>query len=98
MSRTTLSIMYAYLGDAMSVRSRSVKRARARDVVQELRERLDSVASEVVELVDENLGRLVGDGGRGEGKRFVGEEVAIVSRTQLCAEVWVEINQSPSQH
>ena len=69
-----------------------------RDIIQEGGERLDSIAPEVVELVDEDLGCLVGEGGRGEGGWFVCEEVAIVSRTQLCAEIWVALIQYPSQH
>ena len=60
----------------------------ARHVFQELAKRLNGIAPEVVELVNEHLCRLVRDGGGGDGKRFVGEEVAIIRRGQLCPEVF----------
>jgi hypothetical protein len=34
-----------------------------RDIVEELAQRLDCVTTDVVELVNEDLGRLVGNGG-----------------------------------
>jgi hypothetical protein len=51
-----------------------------RDVVEELAERFDGIGPQEVELVDENLGRLFGNG-RGRNRRgFVGKKVAIVGR------------------
>lgn len=50
----------------------------ARNVVQELAQRLDGIGSDEVKLVDEDLGGLVCDGGGRDGEGFVGEEVAVV--------------------
>ena len=58
-----------------------------RHILQELAQRLDCVAPEVVELVHEKLGGLVRDGGGGDGQGLVSEEVAIVRRGQLCPEI-----------
>ena len=59
----------------------------ARDVVKELAERFDSIGPQEVELIDENLSRLFSDSRGGNGRRFVGEEVAVVGRRQLGPEV-----------
>jgi len=50
-----------------------------RDVVQELAQWFYSITPQVVELVNKNLCRLVGDGGGRDRERFVGEEITIVS-------------------
>lgn len=59
----------------------------SRHVVQEFGQRLYRVALDVVELVDELLGGLLGDGARRDGRRFVGEEVAVIGCRELHAEV-----------
>lgn len=68
--------------------ARSEGQRDARNVVQKLAQRLHCIASDEVELVDEDLSGLVCDGGRRDGEGFVGEEVAIVRCGQLCPEVY----------
>jgi deoxyribose-phosphate aldolase len=58
-----------------------------RDVVKELAERFNGIGPQEVELIDENLGRLLSNGGGGDGGGFVGEKVAVVGRRQLSPEV-----------
>lgn len=54
-----------------------------RDIVKKLAERLNSIAPQEIELIDENLSSLFSDGRGGNGGGFVGKEVAIVSGRQL---------------
>lgn len=60
-----------------------VDHVRIRDVVHKRRKRLDSIGSDVVELGNKLLRRLVGNGSGGQRKGFVGKEVAIVSSREL---------------
>ena len=64
-----------------------MQKANARNVVQELAQWRDGVAPYVVELVDQDLRRLVGDGRRRDGERLVREEVTVVCRGQLRPEI-----------
>lgn len=54
-----------------------------RYVVEKFVKRRDSVAPEVVELIDQSFKRLFCYGSRRNGRWFVREEVAIVRRRQL---------------
>lgn len=60
-----------------------MEKANTRYVVEKFVKRRDSVAPEVVELIDQSFERLVRYGGCRNGRWFVREEVAIVRRRQL---------------
>lgn len=70
----------------------------ARHVVEELVKWCDSVAAEVIELVNEDLRRLVRDRGGGDGQCLIREEVAIVRRRQLGPEVWYARQMCSDRH
>lgn len=75
---------------AIAVRVSSLRedtRGRIRDIVEELGQWLDCVASNVVELVDEDLGSFICDGGGGNREGLVCEKIAIVSSGQLSSEI-----------
>ena len=59
----------------------------ARNIIQEFGQWLNCIVSNVVELVDQDLRRLVGDGRRRDGERLVREEVTVVCRGQLRPEI-----------
>jgi hypothetical protein len=50
-----------------------------RDVVEEFGEIADGLGTEVIEFLDQFLSRFIGDGGGGDGRGDIGEEVAIFS-------------------
>jgi hypothetical protein len=70
-----------------SLYSKGTPTPNVRHVVEKLGQRLDRVASDVVELVDKLLGCLLSDGTRRDGRRLVGKEVSIISRGELHAKV-----------
>jgi len=59
-----------------------------RDVVHKLVERIDSIAPEVLELVNHELGCLFLDCRGRYRQGFICEEVAVVCRGELHAEIW----------
>jgi hypothetical protein len=60
-----------------------------RDIVEELGQRVHGIVPQVGELLNQHLRCPVGDGRSRERRRFVGQKVPVVGRTELCSEVWV---------
>jgi len=63
------------------------KEADTRNVVEEFAQRLHGITPEVIELVDEDLRGLVGDGSGCDRQRLVCEEITIVGGGELGSEV-----------
>ena len=90
MRSMTLSIIYAYLGGWSCFRRPRPEQVHARYVLEELVQRSSRVTTEEVELVDEDLGRLVRYGGCRERCGLIREEVAVIRGRQLCSKVYAE--------